>query len=431
MSANKADLTPPIASSHLQGLLHVASLKNSELFTIVVATIHKWIRSTQRHKKDNLKNANWKDIALRVAIDVAKGEAKCCCQDCWVDRYEELSTTSNDSETTAEMLSFAEALNGLNDEECGKKRLQNALQGISTLDSSDIHTQISIRQIIGLIRTSTTLKDEESTSLQVHAMSILLKRKPPLTTTPRDIFLVLQQPILRKMSWDVFVQSGIRFVSSQSESEFQSLLHLDFDRTDDAHVGSKRKRVEARNDIRENWSTIHFILEAGHLARKGVVRAKHGAIIYTTTTAAAVGTDGFQIIGRGWNHDYLMNRSQHQKNKLNLHSEVHAVADAIKRFGEDECFEHLFPNATIVIVELASDYGYEASHPCPKCDPMLRAVGIPRVIHTTPDGTTVELHLGKGNVNLLQNENVAVALRAACNEQNVICQRLEKEWSSR
>ena len=54
-------------------------------------------------------------------------------------------------------------------------------------------------------------------------------------------------------------------------------------------------------------------------------------------------------------------------NKIVLHSEVHAVADAIFNYGKDECFERLFPRATIMIVELASDYACGTCHPYPKC----------------------------------------------------------------
>ena len=45
-----------------------------------------------------------------------------------------------------------------------------------------------------------------------------------------------------------------------------------------------------------------------------------------------------------------------------MHSEVHAVVDAIHHYGEDECFNKLFPQATIMIVELHSDYAYDTCH---------------------------------------------------------------------
>jgi deoxycytidylate deaminase len=416
---------PNVVSAHLNGLLHIASLTNAELFPIVMSAINKYCRSAQPKQKGKKEDGSWKDNALRVAIDVAKGEKKCCCQECWVARYQELSS----GESLGEKLSFADALKSLDGEACCKKRLENALNEVSLLQLSDITSQVSIRQVAGLIRASAHLKNaEDTTSVQVRAMSCLVKLMPQLeTTSPSDIFLAIQQPILQKLSWDIFATSGIKFDTLEAESEFKSLLHHEFETQDDseAHAGTKRKRVsetsiEPTHDNSQP-STIHYLLEAAHLARNGAVRAKHGAIIYMPTENGST-----KIIGRGWNHDYLLNRSKHQKNKLNLHSEVHAVANAIQTYGEDECFNNLFPKSTIIIVELSSDYGYEASHPCPKCDPMLRAVGIPRVIHSTSDGKLATLDLGVGNSDFLKNENVSVALRAACNEQNVVCRRLDE-----
>jgi tRNA(Arg) A34 adenosine deaminase TadA len=431
MAENKEDSAAYISQTHLQGLLHVASLTNTELFPIVVATINKYTRSTQPKQKGKKENSSWKDIALRVAIDVAKGQEKCCCQDCWIERYRQLSS----NESSGEKLSFADALKSLNCEECSKKRLQNALDAICALESSDITTHVSIQQVVGLIRISTHLQGlNDSTSLQVRALSCLLKLMPQVKNhATNDIFLAVQQPILQRLSWDVLIQSGIKFASQESENDFRALLGTSIETeaegdTDVNHAGVKRKRGDENNTRSVddgNRTIIHYILEAAHLARKGVVRAKHGAVIYIPTSQ---GTQQ-QVIGRGWNHDYIQNKNTktNQKNKLNLHSEVHAVANAIQTYGEDACFEDLFPKATIVIVELSSDYGYETSHPCPKCDPMLRAVGIPKVIHSTPDGKVVELDLGEGNIEFLKNENVKVALGAACSELNVVCKRLGGE----
>jgi hypothetical protein len=59
-----------------------------------------------------------------------------------------------------------------------------------------------------------------------------------------------------------------------------------------------------------------------------------------------------------------------------------------------------------------------------KCDPMLRAVGIPTVLHTTPHGRIKELDMRPANAALLSNENVYIPLNAACRERNIICKRL-------
>ena len=413
------------ATCHLDGLLRVASLTNEELFPIVVATINKWNRTANQTKKGEKDTSNWKDVALRVAIDVAKGEDKCCCSDCWVTKYQEYSTnTSCENDTKVTKLSFADALKTLDGEECNKKRLNHALDKISELQLSEANSRITIQQIVGLIRTSAYLSDlEESTLMQVRVLSHLLKLTPQIhESAPNDLFLAIQQPILKKLSWDIFVKSGIKFASLESESMFKSLLALQFETKDDRHVGTKRKRDEESHSDKNDLSLIkmQFFLEAAHLARNGNVRAQHGAIIYK------INADGTtKVIGKGWNHDFLLHKSPKQnKNKLNLHSEVHAVADALRTHGEEECFNTLFPNSTIVIVELDSNGGYENSHPCPKCDPMLRAVGIPNVIHSSCNGTLEELTLGAGNIELMRNENVKVALSAACEELNVTCTRL-------
>lgn len=422
-------------SPHLQGLLHVASLTNEELFPIVVAAIKRSGSMKQQKrvgKKDNVNapTINWQAIAIRVAMAAAQGENGSCCQEDWAARYQNMISSSSDtSEDVGSAPSFGEALKALNSEDCCKKRLQNALNEIYSLPPSTYSDRLSIRQVVGLIRTSTHLSNSHDSNLQIQAqaMSCLLKLMPQIEThAPCDIFLAVQLPILQKLSWEVFVRSGIHFGTSESESEFRYLLNLDFDGKEQSAVnaGSKRKRIDHSpghcGENRSHLNTMHYVLEAAHLARNGVVRAKHGAVIFVPSENGST-----TVIGRGWNHDFLLDRSKHQKNKINLHSEVHAVVDAIRNFGEDECFEKLFPQATIVIVELASDYAYETCHPCPKCDPLLRAVGIPKVIHTTPNGKNAELDLGLGNADLLKNDNVSVAFNAACSELQVNCKRLD------
>mmetsp|Transcript_29021 Transcript_29021/g.54970 ORF Transcript_29021/g.54970 Transcript_29021/m.54970 type:complete len:185 (+) Transcript_29021:1-555(+) len=172
---------------------------------------------------------------------------------------------------------------------------------------------------------------------------------------------------------------------------------------------------------------IH-LLEAAHLARNGAVRAQHGAVIYIPAEENNNEGDATEakVIGRGWNHDFILDRSKTNKNKIVLHSEVHAVVDAIRHHGEDKCFDELFPRATIMIVELESDYGYDTCHPCPKCNPLLRAVGITNVMHTTPRGTIEELDLSPANANLLRNICVSTPFSAACQEQKIRCKRLER-----
>ena len=188
-------------------------------------------------------------------------------------------------------------------------------------------------------------------------------------------------------------------------AEFHRLLDLDFDATARDDSGEKRKRDDPRGGERRGGRNDgHIAPPRGRASRaQGPVRTRHGAVIYVPSGGGGGGR-------RRW---------AGRKNKIVLHSEVHAVADAIFNYGEDECFERVFPRATIMIVELLSDYAYDTCHPCPKCDPLLRAVGIPTVLHTTPHGRIVELDLRPANAALLSNENVSIPLNAACRERNI------------
>eukprot|EP00970_Alexandrium_tamarense_P017595 scaffold10220_cov97-Alexandrium_tamarense.AAC.1 len=57
---------------------------------------------------------------------------------------------------------------------------------------------------------------------------------------------------------------------------------------------------------------------------------------------------------------------------------------------------------------------------------MLRAVGIRKVIHTTPDGVNAKLNLGAGNIEFLRLEVVSTPLKAACEERELKCKRLQE-----
>ena len=111
-------------------------------------------------------------------------------------------------------------------------------------------------------------------------------------------------------------------------------------------------------------------------------------------------------------------------NKIVLHSEVHAVADAIFNYGEDECFERLFPRATY---DSRISVRLRVRHVPSVSQVLLRGVGIPTVLHTTPHGRIVELDLRPANAALLSNENVYIPLIAACRERNITCGRLQQK----
>mmetsp|Transcript_7473 Transcript_7473/g.16306 ORF Transcript_7473/g.16306 Transcript_7473/m.16306 type:complete len:438 (+) Transcript_7473:79-1392(+) len=416
------------------GLVNVASLTNRELFTAVIAAIKRSLKKQKKNQK-----INWQAAAIRVATSAARGERGYGCVDDWVRHFEALSC-SDQGASGEESRNFGEAFKALPVRECYRKRLDNALSALSSSTSSTCEN-LSIRQAAGLIRGITFLTadgDDDARSsdcdLQASALSHLVQAMPQLSSNPCDIFLAVQLPILQKLEWDAFANGGLNVASVDVEAQFRSLLNLNFGEQCKPciHSGEKRKILLISKDDgassadKIGSSSMAHLLEAAQLARNGAVRAQHGAVIYIPSENN--GKNKTKVIGRGWNHDFLLDRSKSKKNKIVLHSEVHAVVDAILHYGEDECFEKLFPLATIIIVELESDYAYETCHPCPKCDPMLRAVGITNILHTTPQGKIKKLDFSP-NASLLSNENVSIPLIAACDEQKINCKRLQQALS--
>ncbi|KAL7501545.1 hypothetical protein ACHAWT_009814 [Skeletonema menzelii] len=405
--------------TEIAGLINVASLSNHELFTEVIAAISRCFKS--RNKKERPKN--WMSIAVQIAISTAEGQVGYTSSADWVEQFRVLSR--NDTGSGSKDVKFAEALNMLNAKECYMKRLNNVLDLHSSLP--DNNNNLTVRQAAGLIRGSVLLSKEDNDNddavknIQISVIKLLVRTMPRLgTTNPNDIFLAVQLPLLQSLDRTAFTNGGIAFPSKKVMEEFDYLLDLDFDCDTDsiAQVGEKRKRNS--DDRTAQHSKYTLLLEAAHLARKGAVRAQHGAVIFCPAPDGAM-----QVLGRGWNHDYLMDRAKTNKNKVVLHSECHAIADAIKNHGEDDCFNVLFPKATIFIAELESDFAYETCHPCPKCDPLLRAVGIISVFYTTPDGCLTQMELSTPTCELLGNENCSLPLKAACDEQGITCKRLD------
>ena len=456
----------------LTGLIQTATLTNRELFTAVIAAIKRGGSKTQQQKSEKKKNdVSWQHVAMKVAISAAKGIDGYACIDEWVSRYNELIISIGDgsradntaTKTTTTPTNFGEAIKSLSARDCHRNRLRNALDAISVSGAvlSSLKLNLSIHEVAGLIRGSSFLstiavddaversKDEDDFALQTRAIAHLVHSMTISSSTllfnPFDIFLAVQLPLLQKLNRDALDLGGLTFTTDEARAGFQNLLDLNFD-AESYTSGRKRGRAseeEEDYDVKKDVlpdSVHHLFLEAAHLARNGAVRAQHGAVIYTRISSLK-GCDDYshgkvKIIGRGWNHDYLLDPNYSNKNKIVLHSEVHAVADAIARFGENECFETLFPSATIVIVELHSDYAYETCHPCPKCDPLLRAVGIGHVLHSTPHGKLVELDFTpqllrcSNSASLLSNENVYIPLSAACRERGICCNRLSMSPSN-
>lgn len=114
-----------------------------------------------------------------------------------------------------------------------------------------------------------------------------------------------------------------------------------------------------------------------------------------------------------------------------VHAEVHAVADAIRRHGEETAFA-AFPHATAWVAELIESVGYDDAHPCPKCSALLRAVGLRAVRHTTGDGTgsIAAADLGSPTPHLLRERRVTAPLALLLRETfgGVPCSRLGEEF---
>ena len=110
-----------------------------------------------------------------------------------------------------------------------------------------------------------------------------------------------------------------------------------------------------------------------------------------------------------------------------VHAEAHAVADTIQLFEEDLAFNHIFPFATAVIVELKGDTSYDDAPPCPKCELLLRAVGVHKTCHSTDKGYVKDLDLPPSSDRSLffRNPIVRIPFRTVCDELCIQCSRFE------
>ena len=138
------------------------------------------------------------------------------------------------------------------------------------------------------------------------------------------------------------------------------------------------------------------LLAAAELARRGEHGgSRHGCVL---VEEEAAGSGGGSVLGVGFNH--YVSDEQRSNGKRLIHAEVHAVADALQRHGEGPALER-FPRATAWIVELLGGVGYEDAPPCPRCERMLRAVGVRAVRHTDGSGGLTYRVLGPPMPSLL------------------------------
>ena len=116
-------------------------------------------------------------------------------------------------------------------------------------------------------------------------------------------------------------------------------------------------------------------------------------------------------------------RARHARTRV-VHAECHAVADAIRRYGEEEAGERL-RGATAWIVELRDGVGYEDAPPCRKCSCLLIALGVRVAVHSTRYGALRTLRLPPGRPELLRVEMACRPLAYALDAMGVRCERLE------
>ncbi len=156
------------------------------------------------------------------------------------------------------------------------------------------------------------------------------------------------------------------------------------------------------------------------LASANEVASDAGAPVASLQHAVAPGL----IFGEGWNHEVFEQRGTRGKKRV-LHAEAHAVADAMQRHGEAAAFERL-QRCTAWIVELRDDAAYDDAPPCRKCRLLLQAVGVPRAVHSTPDGQLRAVEMPPAKPDALATDMAAKPLMYACDAMGVRCVRLER-----
>lgn len=310
-----------------------------------------------------------------------------------------------------------------------RTRLSLAIERMAKCSSTDDPYSLSVRQASALVKASV---EEVNVGLQTEVMSMLLQTLPSDSDACINALAAVQLPILQRL--DVSVLETI-LRCNQVDYRLAELFKY----------GGKANNTPSTSLV--EILRIIRCTEAAELARQGKqIGEKHGCVIcvpnevirenkhllkivkdrqelhHTNCPAGNTSTSYDFVIGRGWNHNFVLNGKGGKKRMI--HSEVHAVADSIRIFGEDLAFDHLFPHATAVIVELKGDSAYDNAPPCPKCDTLLRAVGVCRACHTTDRGVVQNYQLATPSLNFLDRDTVKIPLRAVCDEIGIECFRL-------
>lgn len=402
-------------------ILSHASLTDKELYIKVLIEVKKLGQNAQKWLL-----VQGKDLFVEICRDIASFNnsiSECISYFCnqMETKHKAVGIESeNDSSgsTTGKLLEYTEKQLQKNN-----FHLHRLKYAVDMLDSESNHEKISIREVAGLLRAAVMLK---SIHLQKQVLTLFTFLVNGEEGVDRNLIASVQHRILVSME------------PSLMKSYLQENA-LDFD------LNSFSNHFNATNNLSLKMSRF---IEAAVLASKGnQIGSKHGCVIcishqlitnndelrriYSSNhhiekvfcPKAIMGAFDI-VVGRGWNHNALEDAESGGGKKRMLHSEVHAIADTIRTYGEDLAFNFIFPNSTIVIVELHKDYSYDNAPPCPKCHTALRAVGVRHVYHSTDQGIVQELQLGQGNMELLDRHNVSIPLRVALGEFGMDCRRL-------
>ena len=399
-------------------IYHLATLTDKEILVELLVAIKKLGKKAQQWILGTIQGR-------RVFADLGKRtiELELCPKDWSISFKQDMAHYSvPDTSTSEHLISTGELLNlAVEQIMVGKShfnRLSKAVETNLILASKGEsgYCSTSIRTASALVKAST---EDQNSPLQSNVMSILLKALR--NEKNANVIAAVQMPIIHRLMMPTMKSSGIDFSSS------------------DLGMKSMPDPKRSSNELK----MLRFV-EAASLARRGnQIGSKHGCVIciprhivcknemirgklpsFVGDKEASTNYD--VVVGRGWNHNVLVNLDSKGGKKRMIHSEVHAVADTIRTFGEDLAFQHIFPHSEIIIVELHKDVSYDNAPPCPKCNTLLRAVGICKACHSTDRGVVEHMSLDRSKLEFLDRETVRIPLRTVCNELGIHCRRLSE-----
>jgi len=433
-------------------IIHVSSLTNQELIVEILVAIKSlgrdsvdWLLTTLTGQQTFLEIAScaaelkllpseWSSSFERIhGYEINK-------KDNGVDQTQnDESKTSNIMVSTSQLLS--NTLQHIPDQSY-VKRLELAVEMIECNTITGIC--LSIHEAASLVKASTVVKT--CIRLQSRIMSIFLELCAKQSGDEHVINALasVQLPILQRLDTHVFDDLLFHKSSFRLYDRITTLFQYK-----DKGDGIKENRSIDTKTRSSALKLLGFV-EAANLARRGnQIGSKHGCVITVSKDVIKnnlnllkviekskdlnVNLDGDDnestsydiIVGKGWNHNVVPNGKGGKKRMV--HAEAHAVADTIQLFEEDLAFNHIFPFATAVIVELKGDTSYDDAPPCPKCELLLRAVGVHKTCHSTDKGYVKDLDLPPSSDRSLffRNPIVRIPFRTVCDELCIQCSRFE------